>query len=296
MFVAQGADTIGQSYVNYTDGTLYSRAAYGIPSSPTWSTWKTNLNSGNFNTYSPTLTGGSASGNWGINISGTASYANNLTSNRNNWAGSLGVISAVVGQLSWKHFGNGHTIFDASNATSPDGGAVNSSNPDVAWIPTYPTLMGWNGVNTYGVRVDRARFADYAYSASAMTYLGELATTNGGQTQTWTVPAGQVNLGPWMKLYIRAINVSHNGTGVTRRSFLLNGQICSDTYLGTEPWLGWIQVDLATGIGVFADVGAASTQLISRAFNVTNGSTSMSFTTSNSNGFDGGVLYFYGVR
>ena len=34
--------------------------------------WSTLLHSGNFNSYSPTLTGGGASGSWGINITGTA--------------------------------------------------------------------------------------------------------------------------------------------------------------------------------------------------------------------------------
>jgi hypothetical protein len=37
-----------------------------------WSTWDKILTSANYNTYSPTLTGTGASGNWGINITGTA--------------------------------------------------------------------------------------------------------------------------------------------------------------------------------------------------------------------------------
>jgi hypothetical protein len=69
----------------------------------------------------------------------------------------------------WKNYGNGHTIFDASNSTSPQGGGVNNTNSDVAWSATYPTLMGWNGVNTYGVRVDSARRADSAGSADSAT-------------------------------------------------------------------------------------------------------------------------------
>ena len=38
----------------------------------TWSSWVTFLNSSNYNSYSPTLTGTGASGTWGINITGTA--------------------------------------------------------------------------------------------------------------------------------------------------------------------------------------------------------------------------------
>jgi hypothetical protein len=62
--------------------------------------------------------------------------------------------------LVWKNYGNGHTIFDASQGTSPSGGAVNNTNAATAWSATYPTLMGWNGGSTYGVRVDSARISD----------------------------------------------------------------------------------------------------------------------------------------
>ena len=41
----------------------------------TWQGWRFVLDSGNFNAYSPTLTGAGASGNWGINITGNAATA-----------------------------------------------------------------------------------------------------------------------------------------------------------------------------------------------------------------------------
>ncbi|MBP7875840.1 hypothetical protein KA012_02495 [Candidatus Woesebacteria bacterium] len=72
----------------------------------------------------------------------------------------------VAEQLSWKNYGNSHTIFDASQSTSPDGGAVNNTNAQVPWSATYPTLMGWNGGATYGVRVDSARVSDYSSSTN----------------------------------------------------------------------------------------------------------------------------------
>jgi hypothetical protein len=83
-------------------------------------------------------------------------------STRTNWS-TYGAGNIVVGQLSWKHYGNGHTIFDASQGTSPDGGAVDRTNSVYPWAQAgvlSPTLMGWNGTDTYGVRVDSARVAD----------------------------------------------------------------------------------------------------------------------------------------
>jgi hypothetical protein len=119
------------------------------------------------------------------NTSGNAATATNLSTNRTNWS-TNGTITAVVGQLSWKHYGNGHTIFDASNSTSPAGGTISNTNPDVAWTGTYPTLMGWNGVNTYGVRVDSARYAD--------NVTGTVAIANGGTGAT-TAAQARTNLG-----------------------------------------------------------------------------------------------------
>jgi hypothetical protein len=93
----------------------------------------------------------------------------------------------VAEQLSWKNYGNSHTIFDASAGTSPDGTAVNNTNSQVAWSATYPTLMGWNGVNTYGVRVDAARVSDNTTGNSAT--VGGLPAGSFMQYQGFTLDA-----------------------------------------------------------------------------------------------------------
>jgi hypothetical protein len=118
------------------------------------------------------VTGSNVSGavgnaNYAVSASSatSAGTAGTFTSNRTNYLGSTN--GAVAGQLMWKNYGNGHTIFDASNSTSPDGNTINNQNAQVAWTGTYPTLMGWNGTNTYGVRVDSARVADSAGSAGS---------------------------------------------------------------------------------------------------------------------------------
>ena len=104
-------------------------------------------------TFSSLITG-SIDGN-----AATATAAVNLSTTRSDWA-TKGTISAVVGQLSWKNFGNGHTIFDASAGTSPSGTTIDNSNPTNSWTANSPTLMGWNGTQTYGVRVDVAKYAE----------------------------------------------------------------------------------------------------------------------------------------
>ena len=149
------------------------------------------------------VTGSSAS------CSGNAATATNLSTGKTNWS-TNGTITAVVGQLSWKNYGNSHTIFDASASTSPDGGAVNNTNSQVVWSSTYPTLMGWNGANTFGVRVDVCRLAD---SATTATNLSGGSLTN----------------------YAETINAVGN-TGAAATINLANGNFVTATLTGNCTW------------------------------------------------------------
>ena len=105
---------------------------------------------------------------------------------QNTWS-TLGTIANVVGLLSWKNYGNNHVIFDASNGTSPSGGAVNNTTADVAWTGSYPTLMGWNGVSTYGVRVDVCRLADTVTTISTAQTLNATAAASVGAVGTYAL-------------------------------------------------------------------------------------------------------------
>lgn len=170
--------------------------------------------SGNFSagTITAALSGNATSATTAVNLSTTSS----------NW-NSNGTISAVVGQLAWKNYGNSHTIFDASNSTSPSGTAVNNTNAQIAWTGTYPTLMGWNGTNTYGVRVDSARVADNASSLSVRVsstgasggtltpnvnttdlYIAESLST----TTTMGIPTGSPANGQKLMIRLNSVNVT----------------------------------------------------------------------------------------
>ena len=86
-------------------------------------------------------------------------------------------------ELRWNKYGNNHTVVDLSSGHAPDGTAKNNIDPDNAWSDTYPTLMGYNGTSTYGVRVDSSRMADrlaestntsYTYTNGVLTGMTEL--------------------------------------------------------------------------------------------------------------------------
>jgi hypothetical protein len=114
--------------------------------------------------------------------SGNAATATTLSGDQSNWA-SLRT-SAVANMLGWKNYGNNHIIFDASASTSPTGSAVNNTNAAVAWSASYPSLMGWNGSSTYGLRVDSARVSDLTSGSSA-------SCTGNAATATYASTAGR---------------------------------------------------------------------------------------------------------
>ncbi|CAA9199032.1 tail fiber domain-containing protein [Flavobacterium collinsii] len=81
--------------------------------------------------------------------------------------------STLSSQLNWTNYGSGHTIFDASSSLSPSGTSVNNANSQIAWTATYPSLMGWNGSNTFGVRVDSSRISDRSTRANGNFYIDD---------------------------------------------------------------------------------------------------------------------------
>jgi hypothetical protein len=107
VFHAGAGDTMWQiqgTYGTSGNGTFYFRQGY----SGSWGNWLTMLSSANYNSYSPTLTGGNASGTWGISITGNAATATSadqidnvsfVNSNINNALNANSIDSNVVGYV-----------------------------------------------------------------------------------------------------------------------------------------------------------------------------------------------------
>ena len=70
-----GGNTTVQFSGTYNMSNIYYRSKWYDNG---WTNWYTLLSSNNYNSYSPTLTGGGASGTWGINITGNAASASQL--------------------------------------------------------------------------------------------------------------------------------------------------------------------------------------------------------------------------
>nr|DAX18399.1 MAG TPA: tail fiber protein [Caudoviricetes sp.] len=90
--------------------------------------------------------------------------------------------SEQVGKyLRWNKYGQNHVIFDASAGVRPDGQACDAVNSQNVWQNTYPTLMGFNGVATYGLRVDSSRNSDCVAGFPFRNNNGKLEVLIGGE-------------------------------------------------------------------------------------------------------------------
>ena len=120
---------------NYDGGTgtdlwVRSEANHGGTS---WTAWRKLLNSSNYTSYSPSLTGSGASGTWGINVTGTA-YGLNVHTGRNNEANKV-VRTDSSGYLQTGYINS--TNGDENNASSP--ARVWGTNGSDSYLRTYQT-------------------------------------------------------------------------------------------------------------------------------------------------------------
>jgi hypothetical protein len=105
--------------------------------SGTWTSWVQFLNSSNYNSYSPTLTGGGASGTWGISISGSAAQLNGQAASFYQNAGNLN-----AGTLPSARLSGTYTIDIAGAASS---GSRLGLWDDTTYITGSNTISGTGG-------------------------------------------------------------------------------------------------------------------------------------------------------
>lgn len=111
--ISNGYAEVHQVWYEQTSGSVYHR---GGNASGWAGSWRQFLDTGNYNSYVPTKTGGGASGTWGINITGKATTA-----------GTADVASSVA----WSNVSGRPSSLPANggNSTTVNGHTVNSNVP-----------------------------------------------------------------------------------------------------------------------------------------------------------------------
>lgn len=153
-FSVSSGDTSNWPWNNISPGTLVVDGVHGTTRQQAWRT-------GSFDTVVRLRDG---DGNWSA---WQSVYNAQYFPKRDSWENFAESRELVVGSLAWSQYGNGHVIFDSSKGISPTGVGVDRKNATIPWRNEHPTLMGWNGSDTYGVRVDSARIADTVVTVAA---------------------------------------------------------------------------------------------------------------------------------
>jgi hypothetical protein len=108
-----------QIYISHAGNDLIFRGGWNGNS---WQAWNKVLTNQNYNSYSPTLTGGNASGTWGISISG-----NSASTSQRNFSGDL---SAGQGRFTGWYGGGAATTLATEIGVSGGQGYILSYNRD----------------------------------------------------------------------------------------------------------------------------------------------------------------------
>lgn len=165
----------------------------------------TALHAGNYTSYSPTLTGGSASGTWGISITGTAA-ALSTTSTISSYMGDSGVLfqsynasASNAAQFNITHALGAVTISNARGALTLNGNVSGSSGSTTGNAATA------SAVTMSAARTDAAAYpvvwattgsTSQMYSATAVNIQSSTGTLNatklnagsGGLNSTYAIP------------------------------------------------------------------------------------------------------------
>lgn len=122
---------------------LYIRGADSKDNKTTYGDWKTILDSSNYNIYTPTKTGGGASGTWGISITGNAATATKLGT-------SAGSGTQPVYFSGGKPVAGTYTLGNACSKTTRTLTNVGNSgwkdaSTDSNYVPDMSFIAYWNG-------------------------------------------------------------------------------------------------------------------------------------------------------
>jgi hypothetical protein len=144
-----------------------------------FSGWVRILDSSNYTSYSPSLTGSGASGTWGINITGSANTANSA-SNSN-------TVGGLAPAQFFNNMGNGHTTYTDFNSVPGFGnyfvqGSTNSPT-GIAGNQFYGFTLGLGNEYAYSLYASQIYYPRRAQNGETYIYVRD---REGGSWTSWT--------------------------------------------------------------------------------------------------------------
>lgn len=101
------------------------------------------IHAGNYNSYSPTLTGGGASGTWGINITGNSATVSSITNITGLMTNRL-TPTSFIDSLTTSTF-RSYVFGTNTNGAALSAARWNNIPPALSGMNMYGTLIGWSG-------------------------------------------------------------------------------------------------------------------------------------------------------
>ena len=251
---------------NYNGDAFSMRSRNGDAS--TWRPWKRLLTDYNYNDYSPTLTGGNASGTWGINITGSAGSASNATTvaglsvhtGRNNVANQI-VRTDANGyiQAGWINSDSGNMGFATRIAR------IQCSDDNYIRYQTlteFKVSMGLSGKNNYSRRIDYSSDANYHVGSFGHSGIGpnDVFHYGSGFFDHWSGGNGSY---PGSTTHIHGINMLHYTTGYGGNAY--GWQMASQYDQGGTIYARWCSSGNFTGWYTMITSGNIGSQSVSYA-------------------------------
>lgn len=171
---------------NSSGNHLYIRGAASKDNKTTYEDWKTILDSSNYNIYTPTKTGGGASGTWGISITGNAATATKLGT-------SAGSATQPVYFSGGKPVAGTYTLGNACSKTTRTLKTAGNSgwkdaSTDSNYVPDMSFIAYWNGAYSSSGDSNLAYCNKGAFGTAATKNTDYFATA--GHTHNYVKDAG----------------------------------------------------------------------------------------------------------
>lgn len=206
-------------------GHIYTRGIDSVDNKCSYGSWKTVLDSENYNTYAPTKTGTGASGTWGISVTGNAATATKLSS-------SAGSATRPVYFNDGKPVAGTYTLANACSKTTRTLTNVGASgwedaSTDSQYVPDMAFMAYWNGAYS-NTSSNLAYCNKGAFGTAATKNIGDFATSdhthtsvkdsNDGEATTFAYSKAGMNYGDynwvaaWNGKELRAVNKTQFAT------------------------------------------------------------------------------------
>lgn len=219
---SSGVSSQAQFYISHLGTDLNFRGGWAGNS---WQPWRTVLFDGNYNNYSPSLTGVGATGTWNINVTGNASGPDNqlyrgyvsadsldsVTGNGSYTVGYAGSSSGLV-----VHNVSGSTGIVQTEYFYQGGLRFRSKTDSATWNPWKLVITDAN-IGTYGYQTAAQVDARVQQVAVGMELIAEIAPVHGVAALEIAVPAGVYKT---LYVYINDLQQYEISTGNTVRAYI----------------------------------------------------------------------------